>query len=191
MGMCFFDVTSNKYFLVSLHSGKKWIHQCAGVREFRVLSPGITRLLFYHFLRAHIRRKMPWKDFKNFFLPCQMQDLVFSVCLMWQSGEFLENPESDLPKAMAPRNFSSDSLHAATGSSSSPPLNFPYQFLVSEASLQVSHYQLQPSAFSSLSRIWGFKFALCLPFFHWSRRSHRSLVVQPFLAMRSDLFQQP
>lgn len=120
-----------------------------------------------------------------FFLPCQMQESVFSVCSMRQSGKLLENTKYDLPKVMTLRNVSSERLPAGTRNSSSPLLNSPYQSLVSAGSLQVSHYQLQPSAFSFLSRILAFKFALCLPFFSWFS------AVQPFPAMRNDLFQAP
>lgn len=135
--------------------------------------------------------KMLWEYVTIFFLPCQMQESVFSVCLMWQPGEFLENTKCDLPEVMTPRNVSSVRLPEGIRNSSSPRLNSPYQSLVSAASLQVSHYQLQPSAFSCLSRILAFKFTLCRPFFSWSKRSHWFSAVQPFPAMSNDLLQSP
>lgn len=135
--------------------------------------------------------KMLWEYVTIFFLPCQMQESVFSVCLLWQSGELSENTKYDLPKVMTLRNVSSERLPAGSRNSSSPLLNSPYQSLVSAGSLQVSHYQLQPSAFSLLSRILAFKFAFCLPFFSWSKRSHWFSAVQPFPATRNDLFQTP
>lgn len=141
--------------------------------------------------RAHICYENALGICHNFILPCQMQESRFSVCLMWQSGKLLENTKYDLPKVMTLRNVSSERLPAGTRNSSSPLLNSPYQSLVSAGSLQVSHYQLQPSAFSFLSRILAFKFALCLPFFSWSKRSHWFSAVQPFPAMRNDLFQTP
>lgn len=134
---------------------------------------------------------MLWEYVTIFFLPCQMQESVFSVCLLWQSGELSENTKYDLPKVMTLRSVSAERLPAGTRNSSSPLLNSPYQPLVSAGSLQVSHYQLQPSAFSLLSRILAFRFALCLPFFSWSKRSHWFSAVQPFPAMRNDLFQTP